>query len=504
MEKKEEELQRAHELLEAITKGTDVIIAAQDTNFCYTFFNEAYAEEIKRITGRDIAIGTSMVELYKDIPEELNRTLREWSKVLQGENVNQMIEFGNHGQGRKIYHVLHTPIRDMEGTIVGAGEVAFDVTRQEQMEETLRETSLYLESLINYANAPIVVWDPDFRITRFNHAFEFLTGRSALEIIGQHLGVLFPKKYLDASMEIIRKTMSGEQLNVVEIPILNRQGEIRIVLWNSATLFEADGKTIHSTIAQGNDITERKMAETELAKKNDDLSSAIEELTRREIELNEALKEREILLSEIHHRVKNNLTAFISLLSLKGSYDETPAGSALKKDLQNRARSMALIHETLYKTGKFSQVDMSEYLTPLIHQVALSYNHSSSIRTVVETDSTLDLTRATPCGLIITELVTNSFKYAFPESFDCMKERSEPCTIRISLKSKGETHFLTISDNGIGLSPGFNIRTAQTLGLRLVYFLAKHQLKATIGLKADAGTEITFRFSDKHNAAGTS
>ena len=372
-------------------------------------------------------------------------------------------------------------------------------------EEELRNTSQYLENLINYANAPIVVWDPNFVITRFNRAFEELTGRTAREIIGQRLEVLFPQRYLDASMEIIRKTMHGERLKIVEIPILNRKGEIRIVLWNSATLFESDGKTIQSTIAQGNDITERKLAEAELAKRNEELNSAIDELTRRGDELAEALKEREILLSEIHHRVKNNLTAFISLLSLKGSYDETPAGNALKKDLQNRARSMALIHETLYRTGKYSQVDMGEYLSPLIHQIALSYDPSSMIRTEVKADgATLDLNRATPCGLIVTEIITNSFKYAFPESFNCMKMRSEPCTIRVSLKRDGEDYCLSVSDNGIGLPPGFDIRTAQSLGLRLVYFLARHQLKARIEVRTGVGTEIIFRFSDTHSIKGIS
>ena len=140
-------------------------------------------------------------------------------------------------------------------------------------EQELRKTSQYLENLINYANAPIVVWDPHFVITRFNHAFEELTGRTAREIIGQRLEVLFPQQYLDASMEIIRKTMNGERLKVVEIPILNRKGEIRIVLWNSATLFETDGTTIQSTIAQGNDITERKMTEAELEERNEELNS---------------------------------------------------------------------------------------------------------------------------------------------------------------------------------------------------------------------------------------
>jgi len=365
-------------------------------------------------------------------------------------------------------------------------------------EQELRKTSRYLENLIDYANAPIVVWDPHFVITRFNHAFEELTGRTAREIIGQRLEVLFPQRFLDASMAIIRKTMKGERLKVVEIPILNRRGEIRIVLWNSATLFESDGTTVQSTIAQGNDITERKMTEAELEERNEELNSAIEELTRQGHELNEALNEKEVLLSEVHHRVKNNLTAFISLLSLESTYDDTPAGLALKKDLQNRARSMALIHETLYRTKKYSRVNMDVYLSTLVGQVVSSYESGKSIQTIVETHGiTLDLSRATPGGLIINELLTNSLKYAFPPSFDCEKIRGTPCMITVSLIEDDGAYILTVKDNGIGLPRGFDIAGTKTLGLKLVNFLARHQLRASVEVHSDNGAEFRFRFQDK-------
>ncbi len=299
-------------------------------------------------------------------------------------------------------------------------------------------------------------------------------------------------------MEIIRKTMYGERLKVVEIPILNRKGEIRIVLWNSATLFEADGITIHSTIAQGNDITERKVTEAELEERNEELNSAIEELTRRGHGLNEALREKEVLLSEVHHRVKNNLTAFISLLSLESSYDDSPAGLALKKDLQNRARSMALIHETLYRTKKYSRVDMGEYLSTLVEQIVNSYETGKPIMTLVETYGiTLDLSRATPCGLIVNEILTNSLKYAFPASFDCATHRGSPCMIEVSLEEDDGSFILAVRDNGVGLPGDLDISTTKTLGLKLVNFLAKHQMKASVEAHSHEGAEFRFRFRDK-------
>ena len=365
-------------------------------------------------------------------------------------------------------------------------------------EKELRKTSQDLENLINYANAPIVVWDSHYVITRFNHAFEELTGRTAREIIGQRLEVLFPQQYLDASMEIIRKTMKGERLRVVEIPILNRKGEVRIVLWNSATLFEPDGTTIQSTIAQGNDITERKMTEAELEERNEELNRAIEELTKQGHELNEALKEKEVLLSEVHHRVKNNLTAFISLLSLESAYDDSPTGLALKKDLQNRARSMALIHETLYRTKTYSRVNMDVYLSTLVGQVVQSYESAKSIKTSVDAHGiTLDLSRATPGGLIINELLTNSLKYAFPPSFDCETIRGTSCMIGVNLTEDDGAYILTVKDNGVGLPGALDISTTKTLGLKLVNFLAKHQLRASIEVHQEEGAEFRFRFRDK-------
>lgn len=135
---------------------------------------------------------------------------------------------------------------------------------RQQARETLRRTRDFLEKLIDYANAPIIVWDPTFRITQFNHAFERLTGYSADDVIGQHLDILFPEASREESIEKISRTLSGEHWESVEIPILRTDGGIRLALWNSANIYDEDGKTLLATIAQGQDITERKMAEDRL------------------------------------------------------------------------------------------------------------------------------------------------------------------------------------------------------------------------------------------------
>ena len=146
-----------------------------------------------------------------------------------------------------------------------------DITERKLAEEALRETKDYLENLFNYANAPIIVWDPVFRITRFNHAFERLTGRSASEVIGKKLDILFPEQSREESLAHIQRAVAGERWEVVEIPIQHVDGSVRTVLWNSATLYAPDGKMPIATIAQGQDITERKLAEEALHRRTDEL-----------------------------------------------------------------------------------------------------------------------------------------------------------------------------------------------------------------------------------------
>jgi signal transduction histidine kinase len=140
-------LRRANELLEAVTRGTNVIIAAQDLDLRYTFFNTPYAAEIKQLTGKDIQVGVSMAELFADQPDQLAVAEREWREVLVGKPTSKRLEFGDPGHYRRAYSVLHTPIRDTDGRVVGAGEVAYDITEQVEAEEMLKRRTLELQQL---------------------------------------------------------------------------------------------------------------------------------------------------------------------------------------------------------------------------------------------------------------------------------------------------------------------------------------------------------------------
>jgi PAS domain S-box-containing protein len=191
-----------------------------------------------------------------------------------------------------------TPLLNTEGKPTGAVGVFVDSTERRRALNELRETRDYLDNLLNYANAPIIVWDPAFRITRFNRAFERLTGRRAQDTLGQPIEILFPEEGKAEALAQVRRAGSGERLETVEIPIRRTDGAVRMVLWNSATLFVADGTTIVATIAQGQDITERKQAEAE----REALLTQTEEDRHRIAELAQALRrERDVLNTIMEH-----------------------------------------------------------------------------------------------------------------------------------------------------------------------------------------------------------
>ena len=304
---------------------------------------------------------------------------------------------------------------------------------------------------------------------------------------------------LTATQEELRQT--NDELLRNETALMNRNEDLLAMNEELRAVQDELTRNEHDLINRNMELgalnEELTATQEELEKHVGELNRQEKELRENEIRLQDSLTEKEVLLSEIHHRVKNNLTAFISLLSLEGSYEESPSGRQLKKDLQNRARSMALIHETLYRTNMFSRVDMGVYLTTLTEQVTGTYLTEKDVRTIVRADDiSLDLSRATPCGLIVNELITNSFKYAFPESFDTQASRHAPPTIIVALSKNDGTYDLTISDNGIGLPPGYDLTKTQSLGLKLVTFLARHQMRATITVSSEKGTEFLLRFKE--------
>lgn len=208
-----------------------------------------------------------------------------------------------------------------------------------------------------------------------------------------------------------------------------------------------------------------------------------------EAKLRASLKEKEVLLKEIHHRVKNNLQIVSSLLKLQASYIRDQEVVIMFTDSYNRVRSMALIHEKLYSSPDLGRIDPADYIQNLVTNLLNSYRgFQKNITSVVEVDSNpLDIDTALPCGLIINELVSNSLKYAFPDP-----EKTGQISVFFK-EERQQEYLLKISDDGIGLPLEFEWEKTESLGLQLVWNLAE-QLNGRIELDRSNGTEFLLRF----------
>jgi len=381
-----------------------------------------------------------------------------------------------NSKGQAIFDESGKPVK-MTGCIS-------DITERKRVEVVLRESNEYLHMLIDFANAPIIVWDPEFRITRFNHAFESLTGRVEHEVIEQPLDILFPKESRDNSLILINKTLKGEHWETVEIPILTKEGSVRTVLWNSANILDPDGRII-STIAQGIDITERKRSDEEIQLLNATLEQRVRDRTQ-ELEqatetIRASLEEKIVLLREVHHRVKNNLQILISLLNLQSRTISDPQVIAALKESTQRIRAMSMVHEKLYTGSDLAHIEFINYLSSLAKSQVSFYQLGPGKVTIETTGENimLDINTAIPLGLVMNELVSNALKHAFPGD--------RKGTIRMHARETEDRLEITFADDGIGIPEGFDWKTTPSLGLRLVNILIE-QLSGTIELKKGKGT----------------
>jgi two-component sensor histidine kinase len=213
--------------------------------------------------------------------------------------------------------------------------------------------------------------------------------------------------------------------------------------------------------------------------------------TEAEDQLKVSLKEKEILLRELYHRTKNNMQVISSLLNLQSLTIADKQMLEVVKDIQNRIRSISLVHEKLYQSKDLSNINLKDYIQELANALLTSYEGSKDrISLTLDIDTVfISLDTITTCGLLINELVSNSLKYAFPDNREG--------TVRITLHSPGEDKMeLRISDNGIGLPKGLDFRNTKSLGLKLVCRLAEDQLRGKVELKDEKGTDFLIKFNE--------
>ncbi|MDP2854315.1 MAG: PAS domain S-box protein [Smithellaceae bacterium] len=326
-----------------------------------------------------------------------------------------------------------------------------DITERKRTEDTLRETNDYLDKLIGYANAPIIVWNPQFIITRFNHAFEELAGWKAEGVLGRGIGLLFPEERREECLGHIRQTTGGEQWEVIEIPILNRDGSVRTVLWNSATIYSPDGRTVIATIAQGQDITDRKKTEEEIKKLNTELEQRVRERTA---QLEASTRELESVSYSISHDLRAPLRSVdgfsLALLEEYGDrLDDT--GKGYLGRVRKATQKMGFLIDDMLKLLKVirSEIKLEPIdLSSMVRGIAETCRKNSPEKIVDATIQEGIMVQGDPSLLkmVMEELLDNAWKF----TDNIVHPRIEFGAVA----KDGET-VCFVRDNGVGLDMAY-------------------------------------------------
>lgn len=280
----EEKLRQQFFTLKGLNDSSKSPIFSVDTDYCYTSFNITHSLVMKSIYNSEIEIGSNILD-YMTVEADRLEAKRNIDRAMNGEHFVEEAFSGDDLLSRVYFEVAHNPILNDKSEVIGVAVLAKDLTLRKRAEEKLRETGEYLENLINYANAPIIVWDTNLKITRFNHAFESLTGLTSDEVLNKKIDILFPPDTRKESLKNIKDTTTGKRWEVVEIPIAAKDGTIKTVIWNSATIYDKDRITPVAAIAQGQDISERKRAEVLLKGKINELEKFNRIMVGRELRM---------------------------------------------------------------------------------------------------------------------------------------------------------------------------------------------------------------------------
>jgi PAS domain S-box-containing protein len=434
-------------------------------------------------------------EFYKDKSEK--------SPLIEGSY--EATDFFPHiGRKGMWLHFIAAPIRDLAGTVIGAVETLEDITRLKEGEEALRETKERYRNVVETQTEFIARFLPDGTHIFANEAYCSYFGKTCDLIINTQFKPSIPRQDRQLVREHFASLTPQHSVATIEHRIVMPDGQIRWQQWNDRAIFDANGNLVEYQ-SVGRDITDHKLMEEEILSLNQTLEQRVKERTDALMHLNEEMlaeiaqrkdverqlqltvSEKETLLKEIHHRVKNNLQIIASLLNLQSQYIHDEKTLAVIKDSQNRIKAMALIHEKIYQSKSLDRIDYGDYLEKITRSLFESYGVSPKkiVIKIHAKNILLHIDKAIPCSLILNELLSNSFKHAFPND--------RTGEIRIDVKLDGDTLRLLYSDNGIGLPESVTLDRTESLGMRLISGLTQ-QVKGTVEIQRGGGTTFLIAF----------
>jgi len=427
--------------------------------------------------GRTRSDGAQPYELWAGSlhPEDLKRCEREVLDALSGAAVYDT-EFRVLRPDGQLRHIkaIASITRDAGGRAVQMVGLNFDITERQRADERFK---LAIEA----APTGMLLISRAGTIVMVNGQIERIFGYSRAELLGLPLEMLLPQRYRTPHPEHRQRFLTDPKTRPMlagrEAHGLRKDGSEVPIELGLSPLETSEGEFVLASVV---DVTDRRDAVVRLRLLNDELEKQVRARTGE-------LREREVLLQEIHHRVKNNMQVISSLISLQVRTLEDESSRLALKECQARVQTMALIHDTLYQSKDFSRVPFEHYARSLAENILSAVGElSSAISLELSLDElSLPVDKAIPCGLILNELITNALKHAFPDGTGG--------TVRIELGRLGECDvLLSVGDDGIGIPSGFRPENSNSLGSRLVTTLVT-QLDGRLEIKGPPGA--TFRIS---------
>ena len=470
----EEALRKSEERYRAIVDDQTELIARFQVDGTLIFVNEAYCRYFGQ--SRSQLIGNRYQSLiFSEDQEKITQHLNS----LNLENPVETIEHRVMVAGEVCWmQWINRAVFDEQGNFVEFQSVGRDITERKQIDEVLRESEERWQLALRGNNDGIWDWNVKTNDAFFSVRWKEMLGYEDYEICN-HLDEWAKRVHPDdlgCVAQLIQDHFSKKTpFYISEHRIQCKDGTYKWILARGQALWDEKGKPVR-IVGCHTDITERKLAE--------------EALRYHEEQMKESLREKEVLLGEIHHRVKNNLHIISNLLYLQANRSEDMRTREILQDSRNRVDSMALIHESLYRVQNFSQINLAEYVRKLSANLLSIYKvqpDAIPFKINAKTDILINLEQAIPCSLIINELITNALKHGLQNNRDG--------EVFVTLERSPENQLiLSVGNSGNTVPADFDLKNPKSMGLKLVVTLVK-QLKGVIEIERGEKTVFVIKFT---------
>ncbi len=449
------------QMLANVVESSDDAIISKSLDGQITSWNKGaeliYGYSAEEIVGKDISVLAQ--------PQLKDETKTFIEKIKQGQRLlhYETVRVRKDGEEINVSLTL-SPIFDTSHHLIGISTIARDITQRKKNDDAILRAKEEWEHTFDSVPDLIAILDTNFQVVRANKAMANRLGVDPEEAVGLTCYEVVHGLDSPPSFCPYMKLLEDGQEHTVEVHEDRLGGDFIVSV---SPLHDSEGK-LSGIVHVARDITDRKKAEDKIKK---------------------SLNEKEVLLSEIHHRVKNNMQIISSLLNLQSQYVTQTETVAVLQESQDRVKAMATIYEKLSQSNDLTKINFESYIQSIIH--GLFYSHrlkEGQIKPIIKIENVmLNIETAIPCGLIISELVSNTLKHAFPEG-----KKGE---LGVYLRTDNNNYELKIRDDGIGFPEAIDFKNTNTLGLRLVNNLV-NQLDGIITLNKSQGTEFKIIFKE--------